>query len=1826
MRKNIKKFYQKTKKQISRIIEVENAIGEEKTMAKFLVQNKISYTPKVSVVMPVYNVEEYLRACLDSVTNQTLKEIEIICVDDGSTDNSLKILREYARKDKRISILKQKNAGSGRARNNAINNAKGEFIAFMDSDDLYPNLDTLEHMYKTAKKHKALICGGSLNQIKDDKLVKDPSQFDKGYTFTKNGFIDYKDYQFDFGYWRFIYNRQFLKNNQLCFPDYLRMQDPPFFIKAMALAGKFYSLKKPTYVYRVAHKEIEWTLRKAKDVVKGIIDGLTLSKEYHLDRLHYQYGKKKLGSNWLTKNVYDFLETNDPLLIKMLSSVDMGLMKKIDPTYTLPVYKSVKTTPISVIIPVYNVEKYLRECLDSVINQTLKDIEIICVNDGSPDNSLKILQEYAAKDKRIVIINQKNQGLSCSRNNALKIAKGEYILFLDSDDWIREDTCERLYTKAKKHNIDMVNFAGTNYDDNSKLFEQTKGQGIFYTSGNKDFFSREELEEFMYNIPISACRFFYRRAFLEENQITFPEGINFEDNYFVRKALIFAQTYGVEREILYFRRVHGESITQNVDKFFGDYIEVISRVSDLYEQNHIKKDVVQKIMQNYCNYLYEKYNTFRKEDRIKYKDNLFDFLKKISKEYGFYDERFKKNYNSYKNQLEQWWYKNKKTPLDFENPQTFNEKIQWLKLYDSTPIKTRLADKYLVRDWVKEKIGEEYLIPLLGVYNKFEDINFDKLPNQFVIKCNHGCGYNIIVKDKSQLDLEEVKAKLDQWMNENFAFKVSCELQYRDIEPKIIIEKFIENKNSDELNDYKFYCFGGKVEYIQVISDRVGNTHKVSFYDTDWQKQTWWDNVFYKGEVEKPAKLSEMMELAQKLCKGFNFVRVDLYYLDTDEIYFGEMTFSPSSGFMRWSSEEINLTLGKKIKLPRRAYNMDTGKYYRAPKRSVIKTWLLFPYYLPRWQMQKNKVFNLKIKEIEQNFEETRIDVKNFGGAENNAIVGGENMRITQPKWLVNAQGSGQIAASSQTKQNLNIKIIKDGKLRFDFRAQDKRNENGVHMPVWIDYKSIKIDGKEILTAPVATWHDKPFRYEMDVKDGQTVMVEIEQTPHQYEQEELNTLIKTFYPNLTDFDKISKKVYAHFVPQEKESFSLFRKEISQNDKTIYICGMPVYRGKINNVPLIKKMVSKKSESRLLKWIIQKVRPIGPSPKEIARNIRLMRIDLKNLGNADNNAIVSGKGAKISQPAWFANAQGKGTIVETSNLKQKLNINVVKDGKLQFVFRGRDRRNGKGVRVPVWIDYQSIKINGNEILAAPVKIWYEQPYRFEMDVKDGQEISLEIEQSPHQYEQSELKGLIKLFYPNLKNFEKVSQKVCRKFEPHRSLKCRLFHKKAAISPIQISEEQSLEKQLKELSAKIEKALVQMSEKVQSDVKALRTELIQKIDEQKTITNALKTSQAEGLKLIEAKTAELIQKQKDFMENQSAKMKEDLLSALNLKSAEECEALNATQNAVHEALGGMANAFQIQEKLPQELESLKNQQDESLKAFFEQMKQYYVSRTKTDNYHLEFRTFADLAYCIRQNLGKLPEDVDLVVGIPRSGMIPAYIIALFMNKKCCSLDEFLSGTAGSNGARTIKDTKIKKVLVVDDSVFAGREMKRTKEKLEPYAKIYDFVYATVYVKPESKDKVDIWFEEVPAPRVWQWNYLNHSVAEKACFDMDGVLCQDPTDEENDDGEKYEEFIKNVKPLYVPTYKINTIVTSRLEKYRSQTKKWLKKHGVQYKNLVMLDLPTAEERRQKNIHAKFKAEVYKNLPETVLFVESNPSQAREIALLSGKTVICTKNDEVY
>jgi hypothetical protein len=253
--------------------------------------------------------------------------------------------------------------------------------------------------------------------------------------------------------------------------------------------------------------------------------------------------------------------------------------------------------------------------------------------------------------------------------------------------------------------------------------------------------------------------------------------------------------------------------------------------------------------------------------------------------------------------------------LNLKQPKTFNEKLQWLKLHDRKPEYIKFVDKFLVREYIKEKIGDEYLIPIYGVYNNVNEINWDLLPDKFVVKCTHGSGSNIICHDKKKLNIEETEKQITKWMKTNW-YWFGREWPYKNSKPKIICEKYMVDESGTELKDYKIFCFNGEPKLIQVDFDRF-NGHKKNVYDSNWDYvPVAFNHPTYPDiKIEQPQKLDEMLKLAAILAKEKPFVRIDFYSINS-EIYFGEITFYPASGYGKFQPESYDELLGSWIKLP----------------------------------------------------------------------------------------------------------------------------------------------------------------------------------------------------------------------------------------------------------------------------------------------------------------------------------------------------------------------------------------------------------------------------------------------------------------------------------------------------------------------------------------------------------------------------------------------------------------------------------------------------------------------------------------------------------------------------------------------------------------------------------------------------------------------------------------------------------------------------------------------------------------------------------------------
>ena len=275
---------------------------------------------------------------------------------------------------------------------------------------------------------------------------------------------------------------------------------------------------------------------------------------------------------------------------------------------------------------------------------------------------------------------------------------------------------------------------------------------------------------------------------------------------------------------------------------------------------------------------------------------------------------------------------------------------------------------------------------------------------------------------------------------------------------------------------------------------------------------------------------------------------------------------------------------------------------------------------------------------------------------------------------------------------------------------------------------------------------------------------------------------------------------------------------------------------------------------------------------------------------------------------------------------------------------------------------------------------------------------------------------------------------------------------------------------------------------------------------------------------------------------------------------------------------------------------------------------------------YRSISDMNATILKAMHRLPRDLDLIVGVPRSGLLAANLLALAGNVRMTDLDSYLDGRVYSSGTTKAHSLRPetsgpRKVLILDDSINSGNSMQTVRARISAAALGDEVIYAAVYGVSRDHLETDIVLEVLPQPRIFQWNFMHHIALERACVDIDGVLCHDPTETENDDGAAYLRFLTAARPLYLPTHRVAALVTSRLEKYRAQTEAWLDAIGVRYKELVMLDLPSKAERQRLAAHGSFKAEYYRKSPYD-LFIESENGQARTIARLSGKPVLCLES----
>ena len=595
------------------------------TMSKNLVLGGESLKqPIVSVIMPVYNGETYLRQCLDSVVNQTLKEIEIICVDDGSSDRSVEILKEYAAKDERVMVLQQANAGAGAARNNGLSKASGKYLSFLDSDDFFET-DMLEKAVEKIAADRA-----DFVVFRCDHYLNDTNTFKKAaYTLKKQTLPPYMPFNFRqitdnvfkafVGWaWDKVYDREFVMKHNLKFQEQRTSNDMLFVFSALVLA------KRITYLDTVlAHqrrnngeslsntREKSWfcfynALKALRDVLKE--EGLY--EELKKDFVNYAVHFSLWNLNTITGECYEKLYTK--LHEEWFEELEVTGHDE-DYFYNKTEYKQLAdilrydfkeyNTKLSVVIPVYNAEKYIRQCLDSILIKQKIALEVICVDDCSTDGTPAVLKEYQDKYENVTVIrNETNLYAGTCRNKGLMAAKGQYVHFLDSDDYVVDNVYEKLYTLAKENDLDWVKTTSEGFDDetgetieNPRYSMEKMYEGFFGAFLDFQHFPKK----FMDHMAVVPWNGIYKRHFLLEKNIRFNSLFCVNDRSFFVDTCVKGERMMIAREKIVRHRMNvNGSLVMKRAQHFDCQFESYRIMRQICNENHVNDKVRFEVLEH----------------------------------------------------------------------------------------------------------------------------------------------------------------------------------------------------------------------------------------------------------------------------------------------------------------------------------------------------------------------------------------------------------------------------------------------------------------------------------------------------------------------------------------------------------------------------------------------------------------------------------------------------------------------------------------------------------------------------------------------------------------------------------------------------------------------------------------------------------------------------------------------------------------------------------------------------------------------------------------------------------------------------------------------------------------------------------------------------------------------------------------------------------------------------------------------------------------------------------------------------------------------------
>ena len=855
------------------------------------------------------------------------------------------------------------------------------------------------------------------------------------------------------------------------------------------------------------------------------------------------------------------------------------------------------TPKVSVIIPVYNVETYLRECLDSVINQTLKEIEIICVDDGSTDQSLEILKAYAARDNRITILTQRNLYAGTARNAGLSVARGEFLSFLDSDDYFKLEMLYEMYHIGSVENAHIVVCKYTEFDLRTKK-ERTIGfnEKIYslYTSGRRELFN-EKIYNFCSPVPWNKI---YRRDFIINNNILFQNTIIANDIYMFLTTLSLAENISVvNKSFINYRKFQKNSLMSKREQHFLIPFETFNKFKQI-----ISEDVFTKVRQSF-------------EERLR---SIVDLT-----------ENWVENKKSYYFQL-----------INYANK---------IEPYVASIILKRILEK-----------APFFLLEYKREHNELSNITDSQLENGEALFA---------------------KSILISRLKDREYFK------YISPHPGNI-EEYYNRKNKPDL----VFVHGSGLWSPQpeTIKYAIENDIPLIRMEDSFLRSadTWCNHT-----IDKKYSLSI----------SFTFTN-DIFYFDATQ-----------SSYLERQINNPDFKLSDRDKL----------RSERAIKY-IIDNHLTKYNHQPIYTPKIGRIGVEKILVVDQSYGDFSIkqglaDDNTFKKMLDAAIEENPNADIivkTHPDAI--APGTKRpLGYYSELQEHDNVYLLR---APINPISLIKYVDKVYVCTTQLGFEALMC-GKEVHTFGMPFYAGWGLTIDKLTCPRRTVKRSLEEIFY------ITYIKNTYYIDPTNKCRCTiERAMQYLVELRTEYQKYLRGESSSHNS------------KKKSIEFIKAYLF--FPYYWLQMLILRNKGNKKAAEQIVKILSTMRVDINNIGSAQNSIFIKAEGAEISQPKWMKNAQGIGLVLECQKRKQKIDITAIKDGKLVLAFRGTDKRYNKE-RIPLWIDFSSIKIDDKEILSGTVATWHDKPFRYEMPIKDGQTITVEIEQSYHSYNIGELRELVSL---------------------------------------------------------------------------------------------------------------------------------------------------------------------------------------------------------------------------------------------------------------------------------------------------------------------------------------------------------------------------------------------------------------------------------------------------------------------------------------------------